>query len=154
MQLYLVQHGEAKAREQDPNRPLSDKGARDVRKAADFIKPLGLEVRAVWHSGKTRARQTADILASAVSAEEGVLQRDGLAPMDDVEPVARDVGSSKGDLMIVGHLPFLGKLASRLLTADEQAGAVAFQMGGIVCVERTTEHTWRLRWMVTPELLK
>ncbi len=52
MRLCLVQHGQAKTNQQDPDRYLTDKGQRDVRKMAAFLNPLGLCVDAVWHNGK------------------------------------------------------------------------------------------------------
>jgi phosphohistidine phosphatase SixA len=53
--------------------------------------------------------------------------------------------------MIVGHLPFLSKLTSRLLGKEEEV--VNFQQGGIVCLEKMEHLPWRIRWMVVPELL-
>ena len=35
MRLYLVQHGEAKPEEEDPERPLTDRGASDVRRCLE-----------------------------------------------------------------------------------------------------------------------
>lgn len=158
MRLYLVQHGEAKPKQQDPQRHLTEKGLRDVRKAADFIRPLGLSVDAVWHSGKARAARTAEILASVITVSQGALQREGLAPNDPVGVTAKELSSFDEDLMIVGHMPFLGKLASALVagdeSADESADVVAFQQGGIICLERDEGGAWRLGWMVIPELLR
>ena len=55
MHVYLVQHGEAKPAEEDPERHLTEKGLRDVRKVAEFLRPLRLPVEALWHSDKPRA---------------------------------------------------------------------------------------------------
>jgi phosphohistidine phosphatase len=56
--------------------------------------------------------------------------------------------------MIVGHLPFLSRLASTLLIGDETVALVAFRNGGVVCLERGEEKgRWRLTWAVVPELL-
>ena len=63
MRLYLVQHGQAKSEELDPQRGLTEQGVQDVERLAAFLKPLSLAVQVVWHSGKTRAAQTAEILA-------------------------------------------------------------------------------------------
>lgn len=152
MRVYLVQHGEAKSKEEDPQRPLTDGGRADVMKVADLLKPLGLTVRGIWHSGKARAAQTAHLLAAAVAATEGVTQRDDLSPNDPVEPLRKAVESSEGDRMLVGHLPFMSKLASRLLSGDEKAPLVAFRQGGVVCLARE-EKIWQVAWMVTPDLL-
>jgi phosphohistidine phosphatase len=153
MKLYLVQHGQAKAKDEDPHRPLTPRGREDVEKVAAFLKPLRLGVRTVRHSGKTRAAQTAEILAAAMAVEEGVVQQDGLAPNDSVAPTAQMLSGMTDDLMIVGHMPFMAKLAATLLTGDEAAGCVAFQQGGVVCLERSGEAAWQVAWMIVPELL-
>jgi len=38
MQIYLVQHGESKPEEIDPERTLTESGSRDVHKIADFLR--------------------------------------------------------------------------------------------------------------------
>jgi len=153
MRLYLVQHGEAKAEQIDPERRLTDKGRRDVEKVSSFLKRLDLRVAAIWHSGKPRAAETARILAAAVAADGGIVRRDGLAPNDPIAPIRQDVNRAENDLMIVGHLPFLSRLASALGAGGESADAVAFRNGGVVCLERDHRQLWRLGWIVTPELL-
>ncbi len=154
MKLYLVQHGKAATKETDPTRPLTEEGRSDVRKVAEFIKPLSLYVDCLWHSGKTRAAQTAEILASVVKAKKGILQRQGLSPNDDVSALKNEISSVEDDIMIVGHLPFLSKLASLLVAGRETAEVVEFKQGGIVCLERREEEKWRINWMIMPELLK
>ena len=154
MRLYLVQHGQAKPKDLDPQRPLTEQGVGDVGNLAEFLKPLGVSVAAVWHSGKTRALQTAEILAPALPGPPQVHQRDGLAPNDPIDPVRDELAGADRDLMIVGHLPFLGKLAAALVVGDEEADVVTFQQGGGVCLERDESATWAVRWMVIPDLLR
>jgi len=153
MRLYLVQHGQAKPKELDPGRHLTGKGVRDTEKVAAFLKPLGLSVSAIWHSGKARAAQTAELLGAALTATQGVVQHEGLAPNDPIGPVVETLRSAGGDLMIVGHLPFLSKLTSALIAGREEADVVAFQNSGVVCVERGEDAAHKFLWMVTPELL-
>jgi phosphohistidine phosphatase len=153
MHVYLVRHGDAKSKQEDPERSLSAKGTQDVRKMAAFLKPSALAVEVVWHSGKARAAETAELLAGAVSSANGVRKRDGLAPMDPVEPIGAELSSASQDVMLVGHLPFMGKLASALVAGTESAEMVAFQPGGVACLERIDAGTWILLWMAIPELL-
>jgi phosphohistidine phosphatase len=153
MRVYLVQHGESKPEEEDPERRLTDEGVRNVQKVARFLRPLDLKLEAIWHSGKQRARQTAEILAGAVSASQGMLQRNDLAPKDPVAPVKQAIEQSAGDLMIVGHLPFLGKLAALLVANNEETEIVAFKFGCVVCLERIGDRRWKLGWMIMPALL-
>jgi len=152
MKLYLVQHGEARPKEEDPERHLTEKGLSDTEKMAAFIMPMGLPVDAVWQSGKTRAEETANILGSVVVSESGIVQRDGLEPNDDVAPVAQAIREMTDGLMIVGHMPFVSKLASTLLAGDEDAGVVTFRNSGVVCLERGDEGRYSLCWAVTPDL--
>ena len=153
MKLYLVQHAKAASKVMDPERPLTDEGCRDIQKVAAFIKPLKLCVDYLWHSGKKRAVQTAEILAGVIKINETQAARDGLGPTDDVTIAKNELASLQQDVMVVGHLPFLGKLGSLLLTGSESANAVAFRQGGIVCLSRSEGNQWQIDWMVTPELI-
>jgi len=153
MRVYLVRHGEAMAKDADPERHLSPDGAEAVRRVGALLKPLGLRVGALWHSPKTRAAETAGILTSAVAADEGPSERDDLAPNDDTGPVRRDLRKADADVMIVGHLPFLARLASRLLADDESAVSLHFAAGSVACLARDDHGDWRLEWLIAPGLL-
>jgi phosphohistidine phosphatase len=156
MRLYLVQHGEAQPESVDPQRHLTERGRRDVEKVASFLRPLQLRVGTIWHSGKPRARQTADVLANSLASGAGTVERPGLAPNDPVEPVRDAVTKSQDDLVIVGHLPFFGRLAASLLTGGGTGDAVAFRYGGVVCLERQDDDAgggWKVAWMIVPDLL-
>lgn len=153
MKLYLVQHAQAESKEVDPQRPLTEQGRSDIRKVAAFIKPLNLKVENLWHSGKKRAVQTAEAIAEVVTVRKDTAVRNGLAPNDDVVPIKKEVEAARRDTMLVGHLPFMDKLASLLLTGSESAGTIAFKQAGIVCLEYSDENRWQFNWMITPELL-
>ena len=153
MNLYLVQHGKAVAKDVNPDRSLTEQGRAEVERVAAFIEPLSLSVGCLWHSGKTRAAQTARILAEVVKADKTVLQRDGLAPNDDVTNLADELNAANQDIMIVGHLPFLSKLASLLISGSESTNVVAFKNGGVVSIRRSEQNQWQLSWIATPGLL-
>jgi len=153
MKLYLVQHAKAASKQADPERPLTEEGCRDIEKITAFIKPLNLCVDYLWHSGKKRAAQTTDALAEVVEVRTETTARDGLAPNDDVTVIKNEIEAAQHDIMLVGHLPFLDKLASLLLTNSESSNTVAFKNGGIVCLDRFDDNQWQINWMVIPELL-
>ncbi len=153
MKLYLVQHAKAASKDIDPDRRLTEEGRRDVQKVATFIEALNLEVDSLWHSGKTRAVQTAEVLAEVVNVKTQMAAHDGLAPNDDFAAMKDELLSCGHDVMIVGHLPFLSKLASLLLTGNESTGTIAFQNGGIVAFEQSSEGRWQINWMIIPDLL-
>lgn len=153
MRLYLVQHGKAMPKDANPDRPLTEEGRRDVEKVARLLQSSSLRVEAIYHSGKTRAAQTAEILGRAVTSEKGVVSKDGLAPNDPVAPIREELESAGKDAMIVGHLPFVGKLASAVIAGNEDAEAVLFSQGGIVCIEKPEGRNGAVAWMLIPDLL-
>jgi phosphohistidine phosphatase len=58
----------------------------------------------------------------------------------------------KEDLVLVGHLPFLEKLASFLLCGNENARLVLFRYGAIVYLDQKEDKRWAVRWILTPEV--
>ncbi len=153
MRLYLVQHAEAKSQEEDPNRDLTEKGRADIGKVAKYLEGLDLKVSRIFHSGKTRARTTAEILAASLKPAKGVAETDGLAPLDDPGIWAARVSDLAEDLVLVGHLPHLARLAGLLLCGEAEKSAVHFRMGGIVCLSRADAGPWGLEWLLVPEVL-
>ncbi|MFQ5805863.1 MAG: phosphohistidine phosphatase SixA [Phycisphaerae bacterium] len=153
MKLYLVQHGDAVPKEVDPQRPLSAKGRADVRRMASFLDKSGVRVARILHSGKKRAEQTAELLAASVGTGEGPEKASGIDPLDPTERLARAVDGWTEDTMVVGHLPFMGKLASHLVTEGEAGETAAFRPGTVLCLEPGEEGKWAIAWMIRPELL-
>lgn len=151
MFLYLIQHGEAVDKEIDPDRPLSESGRRNVQRVAELVSRAGVTVPVVWHSGKTRARQSAEIVAQCLGGT--AVERRGLGPKDDPEDARRAIEDHGADVAVVGHLPHLSHLAALLLRTKGNREPVAFQRGGIVAMVQLAPDEWQLRWIVTPELL-
>ncbi len=155
MKLYLVQHGEAAGSDVDPQRPLTEKGLSDVHRVAAALGNSGIRIERVLHSGKLRARQTAEILAAqAAPGVEPATTRGAIGPNDD--PAGFDPRDESGtaDMLVVGHLPFLSRLVSRLVAGDSEQALVAFQPGSVVCLESVEDGAWRIDWMLRPELLR
>jgi phosphohistidine phosphatase len=152
MKLYLVQHAKAVEKEVDAERPLSGEGRKDIEKVAAFLKESGLSVERVWDSGKLRAVQTAEALAGAINAKE-VRERQGLKPNDSVEAVADELKAGEASIMLVGHMPFVSRLAAVLVTGSREAEVVRFRQGGLVCLGRDEEGKWAVEWMVIPGIL-
>jgi phosphohistidine phosphatase len=151
MALYLVQHGKCLPKEIDPDQSLSPEGAADTERTARLALDLGLKVGGILHSGKTRARQTAEIMAAALRPAEDVKVAPGLNPLDDVVPW-RSLNPGAG-LMLVGHLPFMGRLAALLVTGSQEKLVIQFQNSGIVCLDRDESSVdWVIRWALVPKL--
>ncbi|MBX7255041.1 MAG: phosphohistidine phosphatase SixA [Candidatus Hydrogenedentes bacterium] len=153
MTIYLVQHGDALEKEVDPDRPLSPKGIEDVTRIASFLSRAGVRIPHLWHSGKTRAMQTAQILFQYVGAGGMCESHAGMAPKDSPKTLARDLDKQSQDTALVGHLPQLSLLAAQLLAGDSERPPILFERGGVVCLKRSEGAEWQVAWMVTPSLL-
>ena len=154
MKLYLVQHAESKRKDEDLSRSLSDKGRRDIRKMAKYAgKHLHIEVIQIAHSGKLRAKQTAEVLAEYLQPGNGVIAAEDLEPLADPNVWNNRLAETTENIMLVGHLPHLGKLASLLLTLNGSEDVVKFRNGGITCLERDESGRWAVQWVVSPEII-
>lgn len=150
MALFLVQHGKSLPKDKDPNKGLSEAGIHETERIAQVAKGYGIHVSSIAHSGKTRARQTADIFASALKPEGGLQEISGLNPLDDVTAVAID---STEDRMLVGHLPFMERLTAYLITGSIERPVFKFQNSGIVCLDKAPEiGSWVIKWALMPQI--
>lgn len=153
MKLYLVQHGEAVAKEVDPERPLSERGLDDTEKMARFLKRCGISVGRVLHSGKRRAEQTAQVLAAAILSGDQPETVAGIKPNDDVTSFAERLIDFHDDTLVAGHLPFMAGLVTWLITGNNDRVTVAYKPGSVACLKRQEDGSWLLEWMIRPELL-
>ena len=153
MKLYLVQHGEAVSKQEDPARPLSEQGMQDVQAVAAFLGDAGIKLARVWHSGKRRAEQTAEILARVVLSGGRAEVIEGISPNDPVGEFATDADVWEEDTLVAGHLPFMSRLVSLLTTGETDTGLVQYQPGSLVCLERVDAERWVILWMIRPDML-
>ena len=151
MRLYVVQHGDALSAESDPERSLSARGRSDVERLAAFLKGRA-QVARIWHSGKTRARQTAELLDAAVGTGARVEARPGIDPLDPGQAFAAEGQGWAEDALVAGHQPFLGKLVARLVRGTAEPEVVRFDPGTATCLERAADGRWIVQWMLRPEL--
>jgi phosphohistidine phosphatase len=153
MKLYLVQHGEAVDKEQDPARPLSEQGVRDVTRMAALLRDRQVSVSHVLHSGKRRAEQTAAIFAGAVLPAGQIKAFIGINPNDAVDNFSEVITSWQDDMLVVGHLPFMSRLVSLLIARNPDREIVSFYPGTAVCLEQKPSGEWVLLWMMRPDVL-
>lgn len=154
MDVYLMQHGVALSEDEDAARPLSTDGKVGVEKVVGRALSAGVRIDRILHSGKLRAEQTAQALAAALEVWDVHLQ-EGLKPADPVEPFARQLEErdESGSVAVVGHLPFLDRLASLLVAGDEEAQAVRFQNAGLVkLVPKKDAPGYSLAWALVPDI--
>ena len=127
--LYLVHHAEAAESQVDPQRPLTGAGRQHAERLAGEAARRGVRPAAIWHSGKLRARQTAEIFWRACNPLAELTAVRGLQPTDPVDWI-RDRLLEEQDVMIVGHLPHLPKLLETLVRESRQ-----FPTHGLVALE-------------------
>ena len=134
--LYLVRHGEATSTEEDPERPLSESGKQATEQMAAWFATTDFSVDEIRHSGKLRAQQTAEIFAQRISFAEHPIEAPGLAPNDNVRPMADSLSRETKSVTLVGHLPFLAKLVGCLVAGDPEQTLVQFDPAGVVILQR------------------
>lgn len=147
MKLYLVQHAKHKPEKEDPDKSLSNEGRNDANKVATFLK--NLKVSNIFHSGKLRAQQTAEIFSSVLTTQ--VEKADSLEPLANPHEWTEKLENIDKDIMLVGHLPHLSKLVSILLYGTDEKQVIGFEQGGMVCLEKND--VWLLKWIISPHLL-
>ena len=150
MKLYLLRHGDAVPEYIDSNRPLSRLGESEIRKIAGYLKTKGVQPADIFHSDKKRAVQSAKIVEQTIKSGAPLTPKDYLAPEDTIEHILKDIAGRSQDLMIVGHLPFLGMLASTLVLADENKKLVSFSTGTLVVLSNQADGTWKMDWSINP----
>ena len=150
MALFLVQHGLSLPKEKDPEKGLSDKGLEDTKRIADIAKAYKIPVSKIVHSGKNRAEQTALIFNEILGLKEPCEKMQGIKPLDDVKIIEDEIDPT-ANTMIVGHLPFMEKFVSYLVTKKEELKIYKFQNSGIVCLDSEGDG-WFIKWTLNPDI--
>ena len=152
MALYLVQHGKSLPKDQDPDQGQSEEGKTETEMIAQKAKEQGITVSQIRHSVKTRARQTADILARALNPNQGVQEISGIKPMDDVAEAAAGLEPAE-NIMLVGHVPFMERMTAFLVTGSIDKPIFKFQNSGIVCLDQDKDtRAWVILWALLPKI--
>lgn len=151
MRLYLVQHGEAVQEEIDPDRPLTDRGQEDIARLAAWLSAKGVTVGQILHSGKTRARQTAETLEELLPAGRRIQEDEDLRPNDSPEAFMQRVRYFRTDTLVAGHMPFVLRAVSVALTGAPDRRLLEFTPGSIACIERDESGPWKLILFARPD---
>jgi phosphohistidine phosphatase len=149
MHIYLVRHGEAVPATENPDRPLSAVGRDAVERIARSARERHIEVTAIYHSGILRAQETATILGKHLEPLLGVEQRTGLLPEDDPEILKAELDVADRPVVLVGHLPYMNRLAGLLVAADPNRIVAAFSPATMVCCFGSGGQ-WKIAWQLTP----
>ncbi len=148
MHIYLVQHGVALPKDVDEQRPLSEFGRNEIHKVASVLKEKEINITKMCHSGKLRARETAEIFGGVLGISD-ITEVSGMNPNDDAREFCNTL--IERDVMYVGHLPQLQHVVSYLVANSEDADVLRFSNGGIVCIENSGNHS-EILWYLTPNL--
>lgn len=152
MALYLVQHGKSLPKSEDPEKGLSAEGKQETESIAGVAAGYQVRVSRILHSGKKRARETAEILTSRLLPTDGSEQRDSMNPLDDVRAFA-DRLSLDQEIMLVGHLPFLERLIGLLVCGDPDRTVFKLQNSGILCLDNVANvKNPVIRWALMPSI--
>ena len=138
--IYLVRHAiaaDASADTPDSERALTAEGTRKMTRAAIGLKHLGIVPDAVLSSPLRRAQETAAVVAATLASELAVEIYQPLAPGTAPAELVRGLRSYRTvrHLMLVGHQPDLGELASYLLTGSAGLVPLPFKKGAVAAIE-------------------
>jgi phosphohistidine phosphatase len=143
--LFLVHHGDAVGPEIDPGRPLSPAGREAVSRLADSAAARGAKPAVVWHSGKLRAKQTAEAFWRACNPFAEFSATRDLQPDDPPDWFRDRLRGESRDVMLAGHYPHLPRLLVLLAGHD----TVSFPLHGIVALTSADDgETWREEWRI------
>jgi len=144
MQACLVHHADAISPAIDPQRPLSPLGREQAARVAAEVRAAGFQAAEIWHSGKLRARQTAEAFLAGSPFARITMVR-GLRPDDPVAWVRDVLMVEEAAVLVVGHWPHLPRLLQALAP-----GADEFPLHGAVALERQADGRWVECWRVVP----
>ncbi|MGH7887444.1 MAG: SixA phosphatase family protein [Candidatus Binatia bacterium] len=145
----MVRHGEAVSAQMDPQRPLSAHGRAEVAELGQLALSRSVRVAELRHSGILRAQQTAEILAGYLKPPGGVHPSAGMLPEDDPEIVKAEIEVAEQPILLVGHLPFMGRLAALLVKGQAARSIGEFPPATMLCCAKTAVG-WQIDWQIAP----
>jgi len=155
MNLYFVRHGLAENRLEwegsDEERPLTDKGKKQMKSMARLIQKLGIEADLIVTSPLMRALQTAKIIARKLDYKDKLVEDVRLAPGFGVDQLKEllTTHAEKNTLMLVGHEPDFSYTIGALIGG----GHVVCAKGGLARVDLTNPQVLEgeLVWLIPPK---
>ncbi|WP_319584624.1 histidine phosphatase family protein [uncultured Pseudodesulfovibrio sp.] len=155
MLIHLMQHGACLPKEVNSSQPLSPVGREQVEKTARSAAMLGLRFELVVASSKVRSLQTAEIMASKTGYPvDRIVVSDAVKAMAPTAETLKFILDYEGldSMLIVGHLPSLGLLASALLSPGKNVD-IRVENGGLMQFNFEPGKAATLNWAMTPAQL-
>jgi phosphohistidine phosphatase len=141
--VVLVHHGDAVGPDVDPQRPLSNTGRQAVQRLAREAASRGVKPLVVWHSGKLRAKQTAEAFWRECNALAEFSASRDLQPDDSPQWIRDRLRGEQRDILIAGHFPHLPRLLGLLLKTEQST----FPQHGVVALfSDDAGESWRELW--------
>jgi phosphohistidine phosphatase len=162
LSLFLVRHAFAAHADpsrwpDDSERPLTEDGARRFRVAARGLRRIVPDVDAMLSSGFARAWQTAELLHDVA----GWPEPDECSALEAGQPAssALEILRDRGErsIALVGHEPYLSRLASLLCAGSEDVLNLELKKGAVAllaCEGAVGPARARLRWTIAPKILR
>lgn len=154
MDLILWRHAEAEPGEPDLGRRLTPKGEKQARRMAEWLHAHLPDSARIVASPAARAQQTAQALAELAHRKFKTL--DALAPGASADEVlaAVDWPDGKSPVVVVGHQPTLGWVASKVMTGEELPWSIKkAAVWWLRSRSREDEERVLLRAVISPDLL-
>jgi phosphohistidine phosphatase len=148
MNVYLVRHGDALSANENSLRPLSQKGRQGIERTARLALERKIQVSIIYHSGILRARESAEIFGELLAPPLGLEEHGDLLPGDDPVIIRAELEIAEYSILLVGHLPYLHRLAALLVTGDPERRVVDFLPATMVCCSRVNGR-WKIDWVLT-----
>jgi len=157
MKLYFLRHGIAVEAEDwkgsDAERPLTDKGRKQLEREGKALVELDLEIEAILTSPLSRAKETAEIIAAALNMRDKVEENDRLADSFSAMALGEILKSYSKvkNLMLVGHEPSMSQVIGEIIGG----GKIDLKKGGLACVEvpEPPLRKGELKWLLPPKVL-
>lgn len=162
LSLFLMRHGiaeDASPTTADADRALTDEGIRKTTRAAAGLRVLDVAPDVIFSSPLRRAEETARLVADALGAADQIELAPALAGGVAPERIlsALRVPRRAGQVLLVGHQPDLGYLASYLMTGAATLAPLPFRKAGVAALSLDAfppAHPAVLEWFLTPAQLR
>jgi glutathione peroxidase len=143
--VFLIHHADALGPAVDSLRPLSSKGLAQADWLAGQARAAGCAPAAIWHSGKLRARQTAEAFLRVCAPFADFRMVRGLRSDDPPEWMRDEIAADTRDVLLAGHMPHIARLLQLLAPGVNQ-----MPTHGGVALEATPENRWAEVWRAVP----
>ena len=160
MDIYLLRHSDAvdqneRGYTRDADRPLTEGGARKMKKIAKAVQEMGVSFDTILSSPYRRAKETAEIVGEVMECRSIIRLTPhlvvGESPTAIIKEINEDYPDSKR-LLLVSHEPLLTHLISVLISGRRDA-SVRLKKGGLCKLAVDELHFGKcatLEWLMGP----